>query len=187
MNISNKKIENNHIKLIVEIAKNDYSTKVQESLKDYQKKMNLPGFRVGKVPMSIVKSKYELAIRVEEINKILSSSVDEYIKKNKLNILGNPLPIENKLDFVKDSDYTFEFELGIQPSIDLSKLEKAKVNFYDIKVSSDKVTEYTSSVQKRFGNIKSFEKITIDDMLSVEMLEIVKKDSSEPIKVNTSF
>ena len=81
MNISNKKIENNHIKLTVKIAKNDYGIKVQESLKDYQKKMNLPGFRAGKVPMSIVKSKYELAIRVEEINKILSSTIDEYIKK----------------------------------------------------------------------------------------------------------
>ena len=56
----------------MKIVKNDYGTKVQESLKDYQKKMNLPGFRVGKVPMSIVKSKYELAIRVEEINKIFS-------------------------------------------------------------------------------------------------------------------
>ena len=77
--------------------------------------------------------------------------------------------------------------MGIQPSVDLSKLEKAKVNFYDIKVSNDKVTEYITSVQKRFGNIKSFEKITLDDMLSVEMLEIVKKDSIEPIKVNTSF
>lgn len=84
MNISNKKIENNHIKLIVKIVKNDYGTKVQESLKDYQKKMNLPGFRVGKVPMSIVKSKYELAIRAEEINKILSSTIDEYIKKNQI-------------------------------------------------------------------------------------------------------
>ena len=187
MNISNKKIENNHIKLIVEIAKNDYSVKVQESLKDYQKKMNLPGFRAGKVPMSIVKSKYELAIRVEEINKILSSSVDEYIKKNKINILGNPLPIENKIDFIKDSDYTFEFELGIQPAIDLSKLEKNKVNFYAIKVSSDKVTEYTASLQKKFGNVKSFDKITLDDMLNVEMLEIDKKESSKLIKVNTSF
>ena len=187
MNISKKKIENNHIKLIVKIVKNDYGTKVQESLKDYQKKMNLPGFRVGKVPMSIVKSKYELAIRAEEINKILSSTIDEYIKKNQINILGNPLPIENKVDFIKDSDYTFEFELGIQPNVDLSKLEKSKVNFYDIKVSNDKVTEYINSVQKRFGNIKSFEKITLDDMLSVEMLQIVKKDSTEPIKVNTSF
>ena len=121
MKINQKKLDTNTLLLSAKISQDDYSSSVNKSLGEYQKKMNMPGFRVGKVPMGLVKKKYELAIRVEEINKILSNGIQKYISEKELSILGNPLPVENKVDFINDSEYDFEFELGLQPKVDLSK------------------------------------------------------------------
>ena len=77
-----------NIILEINIKESDYAESVQSNLLDYRKKMNLPGFRVGKVPMGLVKKRYGLPIKVEEINKLLSSSIQKYISDNKISIPG---------------------------------------------------------------------------------------------------
>ena len=189
MKITQKKIDTNTLLLSAKISQDDYSSSVNKSLGDYQKKMNVPGFRVGKVPMGLVKKKYELAIRVEEINKILSNGIQKYISEKEISILGNPLPIENKVDFVNDSEYDFEFELGIQPQVDLSKAENAKIDFFVIKPEKKEIEDHQLSLQKRFGSVQSFEKMKDGDMLNVVLVQLDKNDKplEKGINVTTSM
>tara|TARA_B100001250_G_C19770492_1_gene776927 strand:- start:321 stop:1670 length:1350 start_codon:yes stop_codon:yes gene_type:complete len=177
MNITQKEIAVNTLILSVKMQQSDYIDAVESSLLDYRKKINMPGFRAGKVPMSIVKKKYELAVKVEEINKILSSSVQKYISDKKLSILGNPMPLESNIDFIQEVDYVFDFELGLQPKIDLSKVEKYKLDYYVIQPDKKQIDEHILSLQKRYGNVKSFETMQDGDMITV-FFQQLNKDKS---------
>ena len=189
MKITQKKTDTNTLVLSAKICEDDYKSTVNKSLVDYQKKMNMPGFRIGKVPMGLVKKKYELAIRVEEINKILSNGIQKYITEKDISILGNPLPIENKVDFINNSEYDFEFEIGLQPEVDLSKVENTKIDYFTIKPEKKEIEDHQLSLQKRFGSVKSFDSINDGDMLKVLLVELDDNKQSvvNGINVETSI
>lgn len=189
MKITQKKTDTNTLMLSAKISADDYKSTVNKSLVDYQKKMNMPGFRIGKVPMGLVKKKYELAIRVEEINKILSNGIQKYITEKDISILGNPLPIENKVDFINSSEYDFEFEIGLQPEVDLSKVENTKIDYFTIKPEKKEIDDHQLSLQKRFGSVKSFESINDGDMLKVLLVELDDKKQKvvNGINIETSI
>jgi len=179
MKITQKKLGLNTITLSIHVDESDYLEFVESSLSDYRKKANIPGFRPGKVPMGLIKKKYEIPVRVEEINKLLSSNIQKYISENNLSILGGPIPIDNKIDFIKNTNYVFEYELGLQPTINLSLAEKSTLNYWIIKPEKKAIDEKIISLQKRYGNIQSFELIKKGDMLNVVLTEL---DSENNIK-----
>jgi trigger factor len=172
MKITEKKIGKTGLILEAKVDYTDYSNALESSLKDYRKKVNIPGFRSGKVPMSLVKKKYELPVKVEEINKLLSSAIQNYITEKKISIIGGPIPVDNKIDFEKSNDYVFEYELGLKPTIDLSKAEKSKVDFWIIDPSIKEVKEHIEGLTKRFGQVTQVEKMQKDDMLNVRFEEL---------------
>ena len=186
MKITDKKLKNNTIQLSIHVKENDYVSVVETTLLGHRKKMNLPGFRVGKVPMSLVRKKYELAIRVEEINKLLSQAIQKWITDKKISILGHPLPIENEIDFVNNTEYIFEFELGLQPKIDISKVEKSKIDFFVIKADKTQVEEHVATLQKRYGTVKSFDKIKDGDMLNIFLQELNEKNEPKELGVTST-
>ena len=172
MKITRKEISTNALLLSVNIEESDYSKSVEDALNDYRKKVNIPGFRAGKVPLGLIKKKYELPLKVEEINKILSNSVQKYISDEKLSILGSPMPIETKVDFIKHVDYSFEYELGLQPQIDLSVIEKSKIDYWLIKPDKKALDDHMLSLQKRYGNIQSFDSMKKGDMIKIHLVEL---------------
>jgi len=186
MNVTQKEIAVNTLVLSVKIQQSDYVKTVESSLLDYRKKMNMPGFRIGKVPMSIVKKKYELAIKVEEINKLISSNIQKYIEDEKISILGNPMPIESKVDFINETDYVFDFELGVQPKIDLSKAEKEKIDYYVIQPEKSQVDEQILSLQKRYGKVQSFESMQDGDMITVFLQQLNTDNSIDKKGISTT-
>ena len=109
---------------------------------------------------------------VEEINKILSNSIQQYISDNKISILGNPIPVENKIDFINNTEYTFEFELGLQPEINLSTAEKSKIDYLVIKPEKKEIDEHILSLQKRYGSVTSFDDMQNGDMINVSLQEL---------------
>ena len=189
MDITQKKLALNTLKLTAHIKESDYHNSVENSLLNYRKKMTVPGFRQGKVPMSLVRKKYELSVKVEEINKLLSSSIQNYIADNKISILGNPLPIENEVDFINSRDYNFEFEIGLQPKVDISSVEKSKVSYYVITPDKQEIQNHLLSLQKRYGSVKSFDTIENGDMLNISLQELTKDDqvNSDGLLTKTSI
>ena len=131
MNIVRKDVDAINTTIGIQVSKSDYAEKVEKQLKEYRKKANIPGFRPGMVPLGLIKKMYGKAILAEEINKIISDSLMNYIKKNDLNILGEPLPNETDqkpINFDTDEEFEFLFDLALAPEfeIDLSKKDKIK-------------------------------------------------------------
>ena len=125
MNITRENIDALNAVVKVEIQAADYQGKVTEVLTDYRKKADIPGFRKGHVPMGLVKKQYGTSVMVDEVNKLLQETLNNYLTEEKLDVLGNPLP-KVADDFTWEaSDFVFEFELGLAPEFDVD-LKKAK-------------------------------------------------------------
>jgi trigger factor len=132
MNITRENKDALNAILKVDIVADDYQAKVSELLTDYRKKADIPGFRKGHVPMGMIKKQYGKSIMIDEVNKLLQSSLNKYLAEEKLDILGNPLPIV-KENFNWDAEiFSFEFELGLAPQFEVNLKSKKKVNQYNI-------------------------------------------------------
>ncbi len=157
MNITRENIDELNAVLKVDIAKEDYSNKVEKVLKDYRKNANIPGFRKGHVPMGMVKKQYGKAVLVDEVNKLLQDSLNKYLTEEKLDVLGNPLPKEQD-NFDWDSDnYTFEFELGLSPQFEVSLDNKEAITYYKIVAGEEMIDNQVKTLQKQYGKLVSKE------------------------------
>ena len=153
MNITRENIDDLNALLKVNIVKNDYEEKVETVLKDYRKKANIKGFRPGMVPMGLIKKMYGRAVEIDEINKVVTESIQKYITDEKLEILGDPIPKADQdlIDFDTQQEFNFTFELGISPVVDLKLSKKNKVNEYEIIIDDKMKNDYLQNYTRRFG------------------------------------
>jgi trigger factor len=166
MNITRENIDELNAVLKVDIAKEDYSSKVEKILKDYRKNANIPGFRKGHVPMGMVKKQYGKAVLVDEVNKLLQDGLNKYLTEEKLDVLGNPLPKEQE-NFDWDSDnYTFEFELGLSPQFEVSLDNEKPITHYNIVAGDEMIDNQIKTLQKQYGKLVSKESAEEGDQLS---------------------
>ena len=140
----------------ITLKEDDYQPQVEEKIKDYSKKANIKGFRPGKVPFSYIKKLYGKSILVDEINQILSQSVTNYIKENKINILGEPLPNQDKsksIDWENQKDFDFEYNIGMVDEFEYDLSPKVKVTAYDINVDDKTVAETIENLKLQNGTM----------------------------------
>ncbi|MFT4205227.1 MAG: trigger factor [Chitinophagaceae bacterium] len=163
-------------KLVVNIAKEDYYTNFDKGLKGYAKNANIPGFRKGMVPAGLVKKMYGQSIMTDEIFKAVDQEVAKYVNDEKLPILVQPIPFENANDNVhidvnNPQDYTFAFEVGIEPEINIDP-KNIKVTRYKIEVTDTMVDEEINKLQLRHGKYSEPETLSNDDdVINVELQE----------------
>jgi trigger factor len=153
MNISRENTEDLAAIVKVQLTEEDYAEQVKKSLNDLRKKANIPGFRQGKVPLGMINKMYGSSVKAEEVNKILSNALNDYIKNEDLKILGNPIPSENheKFDFSNQKEFTFSFDIGLSPEIKLELNKKIKVPYFRIDVADKMIDDYVKDMQERFG------------------------------------
>jgi len=183
MNISKKQIDDLNAVLTVSIEKKDYSDRVEKILKDYRKTANIPGFRKGQVPMGMVVKQYGQGVLVEEINKIIQESLNSYLTEEKLDVLGNPLPKENK-DFSWDADdFEFEFELGLAPQFEVKLQGKGPITKYKITATEEMIDNQVVSIQKQYGKLSPIDAVVegsvIVGLFENEAASISKESSVE--------
>jgi trigger factor len=187
MNIIRKDLDKNNAILTLSIEKADYTEKVEKNLRDIRKKANIPGFRPGMVPVGLIKMKYGKAVMGEEINKLISEYLLDYIHKNNINILGEPLPNETEqkpVDFETQEDFEFVFDIGIAPEAEVELTKKDSVKFYNIKVSDEMIENQLKSYTDRYGKYVQEEAVEEKDMLKGELLEMENgKINEKGIKV----
>lgn len=163
MNITRENIDALNAVVKVEISSEDYQDKVSKILKDYRKKADIPGFRKGQVPMGMVKKQYGKSVMIDEVNKLLQESLNNFLVEEKLDILGNPLP-KIKDDFSWETDdYSFEFELGLAPVFEVDLTAKKKITQYIIVANDELLDREVKNIQKRFGKLISKETIEEGD------------------------
>ena len=168
MKIDLKKTDKLNSRISILIEKKDYENKVEKIIKDYKSKINLPGFRKGHVPLSLIKKKYEKAIIVEETNKILSDSLNKYIIDKNLKILGNPIPIlDEKFDWGADV-FNFKFEIGLSPDLKINFNFKKPAIYHKINVENKIIEERITYLQQQYGELKDEKKISDTSELMFE-------------------
>lgn len=160
MDISKTDIDQLNSVINMTIDRKDYEKKVGSILSDYRKNANIPGFRKGHVPMGMIKKQYEKAVIADEVNKLLRENLDKYIKDEKLELLGNPIPKASKenLDW-EASQLNFEFELGLAPKFDIKLNVLKKVVCYEIEPEKKMIQEQLIHLQKQYGKLVSQKKI----------------------------
>lgn len=175
MNVIRKDLDQNNVRLMIQVEKTDYEEKVEKSLKDYKKKVNMPGFRPGMVPLNLLRKLYGKAILAEELENIASDSLVNYIKENNLNILGDPIANESEMkafDFDNQEEFEFVFDLGLAPDFDIELTKEDRVSFYDIEVSDEMIDKQVKSYLSNFGHYDEEEDVQEKDMLKGDLLEM---------------
>ena len=153
MNISRENIDDLNAVVKVDIAKEDYSDKVEKILSDYRKTANIPGFRKGHVPMGMVKKQYGKAVLIDEVNKLLQDALGKYLVEEKLDVLGNPIPkTQENLDWNSD-EFSFEFELGLAPAFEVKLNGKKAITHYKIVADDKMVNGQLENIQKQYGKL----------------------------------
>ncbi len=159
MNITRENVDALNAIVTVAVAKEDYSEKVAKILADYKKSANIPGFRKGGVPMSVIQKQYGKAVLLDEVNKILQKSLNDYLVQEKLDILGNPLPKVTE-DFNWDKeDFKFEFELGLAPEFNVDLTAKTNVTRFTIVADETMLNEQIERIQKQYGKLMPKDKM----------------------------
>ena len=175
MNIVRKDLDQNNAIVTLSIEKADYTEQVDKKLRETRKKANIPGFRPGMVPAGLIKKMYGKQMVAEEINKMVSDQLYNYIRENNVNLLGEPLPNQTEqkaIDFDTQEDFEFVFDLGIAPEFDVELTKKDKVKFYTITVSDEMIENQVKSYTGRYGKYIQEEVVEEKDMLKGELLEM---------------
>ncbi len=154
MNITRETITELNAVLKVKVEQPDYEEKVENVLKDYRKKANIKGFRPGMVPIGLVRKMYGKAVQIEEINKIVTENIHKYLVDEKLEILGDPIPKADEqeiIDFDTQKEFTFSFELGLAPLVELKLTKKNKVTLYEIIIDEKMKNDQLENYKRRYG------------------------------------
>ncbi len=166
MNITRNNTDALNAVVTVEIAKEDYATQVDQVLANYRKNANIPGFRKGAVPMSLIKKQYGKTVLLEEINKILQQNLNKYLQDEKLDILGNPLPRENENFDLDKEDFSFEFELGLAPEFEVNFDSVKDLTQYKIVADEKLLDDQVMRIRKQYGKMVSKDAIEQGDDIS---------------------
>ena len=177
MEITLKNQDATSARLVVNIQEADYSALVEKQLKNFRQKANVPGFRPGMVPMGLIKKQYGVAVKAEEINKLLQTKIFEYIKENKVDMLGEPLPIEEQqagINMAADKDFTFEFEVALAPKFDAALDKSDALPYYRIEPTKEMIDGQANAFAQRCGEYKQVESYESGDMLKGTLTESVE-------------
>ncbi len=167
MEVVENKIDELNSELVVKINKEDYYPSYEKQLKDYRKKVNLPGFRNGKVPLKVIENRYGKALLAEELNQLLSQQLNEHIEQNDLRVLGQPLPKKDgeKGDWEQPGDFEFSYEVGLAPDFELKFSEKDKFKFYKVKIDDKLIDKQLEDLRRRYGKMSQVEEANEKDLV----------------------
>lgn len=196
MNVTFEKKDALNGTISVSISAADYQQSYEKKLKDYSKKANIPGFRAGHAPKSMIEKMVGNSLLLEEMNTLASKGLFDYIEENKLNILGQPVMNDDtKIDELnKNADYTFSFDIGLTPEIELNISNADTFTRYTVEVTPAMIDDEIDRMTKRFGNLTDVSEVGENDMIYVGLTELAENGEaleggvnaeSVPVAVNT--
>ncbi|QZT36313.1 trigger factor [Halosquirtibacter xylanolyticus] len=175
MKITRENIDDLNAVVRLTVEKNDYEATVNETLKEYRKKAQMPGFRQGKVPAGMVKKMYGQSLLAEEVNKVISKSLTDFIKSEDLDILGEPLPNDEEtksIDWAKDTDFEFVFDIALTPEINITLDKRSKLPYYTIKVDEQAIDNQVEAFANRFGENQPAEKVEEKETIKGSFVQV---------------
>ncbi len=167
--------------MTITIEKSDYEEKVEKTLKNYRKRAQVPGFRPGQAPMSMIKRQYGMSVKVDEVNRLLGEKLTEYIRDNKVEMLGEPLPSDKQqpIDFEGDGPMTFLFDIAVAPEFKAELTDKDKIDYYNIKVDDKIIDQQVQMYQSRSGQYEKADSYQANDMLKGDLRELDEQGNTK--------
>lgn len=172
MKIDKVKVDDLTYQLNLRIEKADCAEKVKKALSEYRRRADIKGFRKGMAPMSLIEKMHGVSALVESVNNMISESIQNYIVENKLNILGEPLPNEEKqkpINWESDDSYEFVFDIALAPEVNFTLSADDKITSYDVEVAEDSVKTYKSNMLKQFGKLENVEEVGEEDFIIADL------------------
>ncbi len=182
MNIEREETGTLTATLKVKLTPEDYTPGVEKALKEQRKNASWPGFRPGQVPMTIVKKRVGKAVLVNELERLIGDSLNNYIRDNGIRVLGQPLPHNENAqgnDWDSPGEFNFRYEMGLAPVFDIELSSKLGVEYPVVDVNDELVEREVADMQRRFGKLEDAEVSGEKDMLLGDLIEL---DASGAIK-----
>jgi trigger factor len=176
MNISQEKVDNLNTVVKINLNPADYQPRVEKAIKEQAKKAKIPGFRPGMVPPAHIKRMYGKSILVDEINNMLSDTLNKYLEEEKLEVLGQPLPKrederkEYNWDFA--DDFEFNYEIGLAPAFEIDFTSKDQITQYIIKADEETLAQRVKSIRRAYGKMTNPDVSADDDVLYGELVQL---------------
>lgn len=175
MNISQEKIDNLNAVVTINMNPEDYQARVDKAIKDHAKKAKIPGFRPGMVPPAHIKKMYGKSILVDEVNNLLSDTLNNYLTEQKLEVLGQPLPkIDDKKEYNWDfaDNFEFNYEVGLAPEFTIDLSSKDKLTQYEIKVDDETLQSRSKNIRRSYGKMTNPDVSADDDVLYAQLTQL---------------
>ncbi|MGB0427442.1 MAG: trigger factor [Flavobacteriales bacterium] len=166
MNLTLEHIDELNALLKVDVKSEDYKEAVEKQLKTVAKQANIPGFRAGKVPKSVIQKRFGASVKAEKVNELVSEQIGSYLSENKVNYLAGPLPKMPSDDWIVNDEFTFEYELGLSPEFKLSMSKRNKLAYYNIKAGEDQIDKYAKDMANRYGKMEAPEAVKEGDSVT---------------------
>ena len=174
--------------LTMTIEPTDYQEQVEKTLKNYRKKAQVPGFRPGMVPMGMIKKQYGTAVKVDEVNKLMGEKLYAYIQENKIQMLGEPLPNQEKQvpqDFEKDGELTFVFDIAVAPEFKAELTAKDKIDYYKIKADDKLIDDQVQMYASQAGEFVKAEVFSGNDTITGDLRELDEQGNTKEGGITT--
>ena len=166
--------------MTISIEQADYQEAVDKQLKNYRKKAQVPGFRPGMVPMGLIKKQYGTAVKADEVNRILGEKLYEYVRENKIQMLGEPLPNESQKpqDLAGDGPFEFVFDIAVAPEFKAELTNKDKIDFYAIKVDDKLIDDQVKMYASQAGEFVEAKEWSGNDTLKGDLRQLDEKGNT---------
>lgn len=160
--------------LTITVEKEDYQEQVEKTLKNYRKRAQVPGFRPGMVPMGMIRKQYGTAVKVDEVNRLLGDKLMGYIRENKIQMLGEPLPSDKQepQDLEKDGPLTFIFDIAVAPEFKAELTDKDKIDYYTITVDDKLIEDQVQIYAQQAGEFQKAEVFGGNDTLTGDLRQL---------------
>ena len=181
MNITFEKNEKASAVMTITVEEADYQADVKKSLNEYRRKANIPGFRPGQAPMGMIKRQIGAQVKVDAINKLVGAKLYDYVKENKINMLGEPMPHlgEEPVDLDKEAPYTLKFDIAVAPEFDVKLGKSNKIAYYNITVDDKMIDQQVDAYASRGGSYEKVEAYEDNDMLKGDLRELNEDGSTK--------
>lgn len=174
--------------MTITVEEADYQEKVRKTLNEYRRKANIPGFRPGQAPLSLIKRQVGAQVKVDVINKLVGEKLYEYIKDNKINMLGEPMPHlgQEPVDLDAPAPYTLQFDIAVAPEMELKLDKRNKIVYYDIKADDKMIDQQIDAFASRSGSYEKVEAYEDNDMLKGDLRELNADGSTKEDGITVS-
>lgn len=174
MNVSYQTNDKASALLTITLVKADYQENVEKTLKKIRKDAQMPGFRKGMVPAGMIKKAYGPNVEIDEVNKLLGETINNYLQENKIQVLGEPLPNaeQKQIDFDAADEYVFLFDLALKPEVNVEVSADDKIPYYEITITDELVDQQINALAQRNGKNKSVGSYQDKDMVKGNLTEL---------------